>query len=431
MRCCRDCFPKMTITPQFSTLRYKTDSYYLKELDLPMSFSHDRLSDDSSLDIKVTTETLSPVSCFSLLDWNVAQSRKRPRNVSTGEFLVEQNDFWASVHRHTTLCRIWDLRRLKAKAAQLSLVRKQRVEDIKAELEELGWTDVVSSMICDSDLLRLPQVRKLEPLTPTEWAKIRPEVISWARKVRQAMAWNHCMDTFTSVSQTVQQELKRDSSLKIQPRGIDIAMLPAVRSVLESNSNSDMSDHNHDDLKKKLFRVLPPAIKKWSSDAVEELEQFAREELSLPPLSKPSRLLSVIFRCKVCSRNFRRHQRLRFDEVLSHHHLYEEKPEGKSENTGEMALHDTLVMGYHTYHRNIQVLRVDVTVSRRVENLVRRMGQNPSRVTYDELRHSTVKVICGLCRPQVATRMNFEQAVRGSVRFFRCLHLSPSVQPLC
>lgn len=214
---------------------------------------------------------------------------------------------------------------------------------------------------------------------------------------------------------SLQQELKNDTSLKVQPRAIDVAMLPALRSVLENNSNSDMSDHDYDELKNKLFRVLPPAIRKWSSDVVEELEQFAREQLSLPPLSKPSRLPSVIFRCTVCARSFRHHQRFRFEEVLFHQHLYKEKPKDDKEYTGEMTLHDKLVMGQRTHPWSIQALRVDVIVSRRVENLIKRMGQNPSRVTYDELRHSTVKVMCGLCRPQVATRMNFEQAVRDSV----------------
>lgn len=40
-------------------------------------------------------------------------------------------------------------------------------DSIKAKLEELGWTDIVSSLFCDIDLLQLPEVRKLEPLTPS------------------------------------------------------------------------------------------------------------------------------------------------------------------------------------------------------------------------------------------------------------------------
>ena len=69
-------------------------------------------------------------------------------------------------------------------------------------------------------------------------------------------------------------------------------------------------------------------------------------------------------------------------------------------------------MGHDTHPRDIQVLRVDVKLSRKVENLIRRMGRNPDRVTYDELRHSTVKVVCGLCPPQA---MDFEYAVRRRV----------------
>ncbi|KAF8557232.1 hypothetical protein OG21DRAFT_1482329 [Imleria badia] len=386
------------------------------ELELPQAFDHYRLSDKSSLDIRVAVESVYPTNRISLLDWKFAQSRKRPRNISRGKFLAEENAMWRSFQRHARACKDWQLRRLDEKAAQLSLVRKQRIKGIKVELEELGWTDIVSLMLCDEGLLRLPQVRKLEALTPSaEWAKIRPEVISWARTVRHDTVWKRCKNMFTSISLSALQELRSDT-LMVQPRLIDIAMSPAVRSVLEGRTISYMSDDDDDDLKKKLFHVLPPAIRKWSSDAVEELEQFAREELNLPRSSKPSRLPSVIFRCQVCFPNFRRHQRFSFEEALSHHHLHKAKSEDDDrEHIGEMSFYDKYVMGCRTYPRNIQALRVDVPASRRVDNLVRRMGQNPSRVTHDELRHSTVKAVCGLCRPQVATRMNFEQAFNHCV----------------
>ena len=230
------------------------------------------------------------------------------------------------------------------------------------------------------------------------------------------MVWNHWASTFTSASRSVLQELRSDTSLKVRPQGIDLAVLPAVPLMCESNINSDTS---HDDMKKALFRMLPRAIRKWSSDAVEELEQFARNQLGLPPLSKPSRLPSVIFLCKACSRQRSRCPRFGFDEALSHQHLYKEKRQDyQRDNTREMSSYDKFVMGYATHPRDIKVLQVDVTVSRRVENLIRRMGQNPSRVTYDDLRRSAVNVVCGLCSPQDATRMDFEHAVRRSVRFF-------------
>ena len=205
---------------------------------------------------------------------------------------------------------------------------------------------------------------------------------------------------------------RHDTSLKVQPRGIDVAMLPPVPSMFESHINSDMG---YDDLKKKLSRVLPRAIRKWSSNAVEELEQLAREQLDLSRLSKPSRLPFVIFQCRSCFRRGPRRQRLRFDEALHHHHLYEELRKEDRENTGKMTFYDKFVMRDGTHPRDIHVLRVDVPISRRVENLIRKIGQNPNMVTYGELRRSTVKVVCGLCRPEVATRMNFGYAVPSQV----------------
>ena len=258
------------------------------------------------------------------------------------------------------------------------------------------------------------------PPTFPEWAKIRPELITWAQGVHSDLVRSNRVSTFLSASQSIQLELGNDTSLKVQPRGIDIAMLPAVRSMFESHINSEMS---YDNLKKKLFRVLLRAAGKWSSDAVEELEQFAREQLGLSPLSKPSRLPSVIFQCRSCFRGGRRRERLMFDEALSHRHLYkEQRNEEQREDTREMSSYDRFVMMYGTHPRDIQVLRVDVPVSRRVENLIRRMGQNPNRVTYDELRRSTVNVVCGLCRSQAATtRMDFEHAVGRPCSILPCI----------
>ena len=227
------------------------------------------------------------------------------------------------------------------------------------------------------------------------------------------------MRTFESVSLGIHEERRSDTPLKVQPRWIDIVMTPAARLVLESDISFDT---NVEVLETKFLRVLPPAIRKWNSDAVEKLEQLAREKLGLPPRSKPHCLPSVIFRCKACVREkSKSRQRLVFDNALSHHHLYQDRrKEDQREDTDEMSPFDKLVMRCRTYARNIHVLRVDVAASGRVENLIRRIGQNPNRVTYEELCRSTVKVVCGLCQPHAATRLDFELAVRRIVRFFLC-----------
>ncbi|KAI9571240.1 hypothetical protein HD554DRAFT_2169086 [Boletus coccyginus] len=404
MRCCPSCVPKMT----YSTFR---DNYLDDHnLDIPYAHEYYELRDGGALGITVYLGTARP--CYSLLDWKVVQRCKRLRKVLAEEFLAQQNAFWESIWRHARLCREWEIKTLKEKAAQLSLVRKQRVQDIKAKLEELGWTEVVSSSNFVSEILRLPQASKLEPLTPTEWTQISPQVISWARGVKQDLFWRHCMSTFNSVSLRIYQEHRSDTPLKVQPRWIDIVMAPAARLVSESNINLDT---NIEALQKKFLRVLPAAIRKWSSDAVEKLEQLARDQLGLPPLSKPYCHPSVIFRCKACVRENSKNPRLRFDDALSHHHLYRDRlqvQEEKKEDTDEMTSFDKLVKRCGTYGRNIHVLRVDVAASGRAENLIRRIGQNPSRVTYEGLCRSTVKVVCSLCRPTVATRLDFKDAFK-------------------
>jgi len=224
-----------------------------------------------------------------------------------------------------------------------------------------------------------------------------------------------CMSTI----QNIRQELVKDPAVKVKPETVDITMLPVVRSMLESNIHPDVTLDDlklvscmEDDMKKKLFRVVSQGIRKWSSDVVEELESVARERLNLTPLLKPTHLPPAIFCCKRCT------HRLVFDEALSHRHLYKERRHGKR-NTSDMSIHERLLTEYEwKLPRDIDILRIDVRASRRVENLIRRMGKNPNTVTYGELYRSTVKVACSLCRSP--TNMDFETASEHCISAHPC-----------
>ena len=82
--------------PASRTSRHTT----LYDLDLPVASDYYKL-DESGLDIRVVLEPFNENPdtdwWFSLSDWGVAWSRKRPRKVSKEDFLAEQNDFWGSI----------------------------------------------------------------------------------------------------------------------------------------------------------------------------------------------------------------------------------------------------------------------------------------------------------------------------------------------
>ena len=82
--------------PQFSINRlsaFRDD--YLNGLKLPYAHGHYKLRDNCTL--RLTPYLESGYLCYSLLDRKVAQGRKRPRKVSTEEFLAQQNAFWESI----------------------------------------------------------------------------------------------------------------------------------------------------------------------------------------------------------------------------------------------------------------------------------------------------------------------------------------------
>ncbi|KAG9318778.1 hypothetical protein JVU11DRAFT_878 [Chiua virens] len=340
-------------------------------------------------------------SKYSRSDWELVQTWERPEEVSLQDFVTQKNTFWRSIEEHAKLCRAWEHRQLEKRLDQL-LFLKKRVKDIKTTVTKMGWSYDTLASFCDRpDFRELPQVKKFEQFTPQEWIEIGPQLICWL----QEAFYDECRETLHDSILSLTVARLRDTSSSVRPKDVDVATIPAVRSVIEDHIMSNMSDW---DLKTGLQPVLFNAFKNWSADAVEELKQMARKDLDFPPRSKPSSLLPVIFRCKTC------HQGLRFNDALSHEHLYEVRP--KEHSTCSLRTYERFLRGYSIYPRNTQVLQADVAASRRVENLVRQFGRNPSKVTYEELSPSTRKVVCNLCPPEVATGMIFIEA------FEHCLH---------
>jgi len=86
----------------FRQLVYRTVNRYsavrdnLNGLTLPY-VQHYELRDNHAL--RITPYLEARYFCHSLLDWKVAQKRKRPRHVSAEEFLAQQNAFWEPIRK--------------------------------------------------------------------------------------------------------------------------------------------------------------------------------------------------------------------------------------------------------------------------------------------------------------------------------------------
>ncbi|KAF8559432.1 hypothetical protein OG21DRAFT_1480774 [Imleria badia] len=128
---------------------------------LPVAASHLEWIDR---DISVVDVVLSP--CHHPSDWETSWKRaKRARRTGriTQKFLDKENKVWAPIVEHARLCREWQHKQLNEQAARLRLVREDRANDIKQNLNDLGWTD---DSYYSTAFLQLAEVNKAEPLTP-------------------------------------------------------------------------------------------------------------------------------------------------------------------------------------------------------------------------------------------------------------------------
>ncbi|KAF9237381.1 hypothetical protein BU15DRAFT_76096 [Melanogaster broomeanus] len=428
LRCCQNCLPAMTITspPSEDHRRCLTKSYRY----LP-SASQQYIAYDDGLAIYLSSFNVT----YSWSDWE---------KLPSGHLTVEALDHWTAlaerVKQHSSLCRDWEHKIRKSRADLYRGIFNERRNEygsvpmlysvhlltklrILRRLQRQGWKRLLDHLDSGPSSIfgRLPQVRKLEPLTHAEWTEICPQLLHYLRQhkaeriKRQYSSAVH--ERFHLLSKVIEhnQELVNDISLKVRPSRIDISLLPRVQKIIERRTNIELTMRA---LTRAIKPVLPKLIQEWSTNAVDEVKKLAREQLGLSSRVNPSRHIAVVFQCETC------HKMLRFDQALTHPHLsvdptlsycssstrkiYDEAAEGSS------AYEQLARVYFRCLPRDCSVLRADATSFRRISTLVTMLGYNPATVAYDDPRLSDVKVTCDSCRQSRRTVMDFPTADENS-----------------
>ncbi|KAF9237383.1 hypothetical protein BU15DRAFT_48806 [Melanogaster broomeanus] len=324
--------------------------------------------------------------------------------------------------QHSSLCLEWQHKMLQSRAdLHRGIFDERRNECISSS----HWLGCNTRELLDhldngpsSKFGRLPQVKKLEPLTPGEWTEIRPQLVDYLRQHKAKRIEKLRPGTFRSrfwllsTALYLDKERSNGTPLKVRPRGIDICLFPAVQKVIERVKFEFTMNT--------LAPMLPKLIRKWTTNTVKEVKRLAREQLGLSSEVDPSRHISVVFQCNTCR------TMLRFDEALSHSHLYEStlgypnRSSRTQKNCDEAP--EVLLSSYEKLARahykclpwNCSVLRVDTTSFHRINTLITMLGYDPATVTYDDPRLSDVAVTCDGCHRSRRTVMD----IRAAVRFF-------------
>ncbi|KAF9227553.1 hypothetical protein BS17DRAFT_391696 [Gyrodon lividus] len=410
LRCCRGCLSAMTTS--ISSMSRQNEHQRLphpidpREVFIPsttMEYTEDEY------DLGIDLAHFEPT--YSRSDWQAWEEGRKQSGVPLTEYVKHQKALSQRVKEHSSLCRDWERKMLQERAD----LHRRMFDDRRNKLKRSGWKHVLDWL--DTEFCSvfgcLEQVRKLHPYTPTEWTEIRPQLVNYLQQLKaERLEWIHPgaslrrFMVLLNIIQPFERQLAEDISLKIRPRGIDMCMFPAVQKIVEHGPKAEPTTHC---LMRKLKPVLPRLVREWSADAADAVKALARGQLGLSSRVDPSCHISVVFHCGMC-RNM-----LRFDEALSHPHLYRSTID---HNNSLLPLKAPKVPSYEQpvrdYYRclpwDCSVLRADVTFFHRINDLVKTLGHKPETAIFDDLQLSGVKVTCDTCRQSRQTAMDFSAA---------------------
>ncbi|KAF8559435.1 hypothetical protein OG21DRAFT_1503339 [Imleria badia] len=347
MRCCPNCLPKMTVfitdPPHNKTMQR---SYSVR---LPVATGHYELQDRGA-GMRIFSVRLD--GSYRASDWENFMKRTKRISRATKKFVERENELWEPIVEHARQCREWEFKRLTEHLTRIRLVREERANDIKRNLEALGWTN---ELYYSTAFLKLRTVSKAEPLTPAEWSKISPKLVASLPKVRLVQIAEIYRDRLAQFISIIPLHIQ---GLRVRPRPIDIFLHQDVRDVLEKDISTEM---RRDTMEQKLGPILPDIMQQWSDGAVDALASLAQQQLGSEATVDPS---NVVFRCARCQ------ERMGFDVALSHRDLYPLYTITRRKREYVLGRESRVYEGagkelYYSCPRNLRLLRVDRVASQK------------------------------------------------------------------
>ncbi|KAJ6521896.1 hypothetical protein DFH09DRAFT_1191985 [Mycena vulgaris] len=185
--------------------------------------------------------------------------------------IQERREQTKIISDYARLCRPWMNGIVQTETAAQIVVKKARWTAISTKLHEAGWPELLSRFVKDSDLVTIPQ-----PLNDTEWDRIGPTLIA---QLEVSVKGSVLSKRFQALNQALPNLSHLTEELAFRPRIVDVALLPDVRALLESDLKVDLKQA---DIKAALVPKLPELLARWSSSFEEQLRDHTRAALKLP-----------------------------------------------------------------------------------------------------------------------------------------------------
>ncbi|KAJ7130845.1 hypothetical protein C8R43DRAFT_1025174 [Mycena crocata] len=187
------------------------------------------------------------------------------------------------ISEHAKICRAWKKIQVDARLDELRNLKRARRTDIITKLREAattsGWEDrdhinldhYVSQSRFD-DLVAIP-----ERLTDAEWDTIGPKLLAELEVTVKARVLGQRSSMLEWVLFRDLKELTKH--LEFQPRIVDVARIPEVRAILETDVKVKLEEK---DLREAVEPKLPRLVAAWSAAFAVQLRDHTRTLLRMP-----------------------------------------------------------------------------------------------------------------------------------------------------
>ncbi|KAJ7495889.1 hypothetical protein B0H11DRAFT_2001060 [Mycena galericulata] len=182
----------------------------------------------------------------------------------------ERRDLTKAISDYARVCKPWMASIVEARLEALKVLKDTRWTVIEKKLHQAGWPNflVSRSQWQYHDVMTVPQ-----PLSDAEWVEIGPKFLAdFETRARSQVLPNR----FLALSQAFPNLSQLTKNLAIQPRIVDVALLPDVQAILDTDLKVDITK---EELKTTLAPRLPELLAAWSSDLKEKLREHTSSYL--------------------------------------------------------------------------------------------------------------------------------------------------------
>ncbi|EPS97644.1 hypothetical protein FOMPIDRAFT_1052210 [Fomitopsis schrenkii] len=249
------------------------------------------------------------------------------------KYVEEQKKRAEAIQDHAYDCVEWMESVGADKEYRLEKVREKRLQFIVARLREMGWEDEIERL--PEDLFPLsdhPQVRMAREISERTWEKIRGELASYMRRLKEhriteerSTILHIRLHTLDAVINKLRSEAGRSYVTEFLPKFPDYALMPEFRTLMEAPTE-DMLDMRAcadwvvrlDELdtrwilerKKRLARMVEKALGRVPEDADDAPP--ADDDTNDRSYEAVLKLAIAVFECKWCA------ERVHASNALAH-----------------------------------------------------------------------------------------------------------------